>query len=625
MKKTILLLIVILPLVMHAQTEKKISTEINEVTVFLEGAQITRNKTLELTQGKIKLTFTGLSPYIDDKSIQLKSTENMIIESVNFSIDHLNKLEKSKEQTQLELQLKEVEKQMELTSTYMKINKEELDFLYENKKINAEGSQSVVQLKSSAEYYSARIKILHLKSLELKEELEKHIEKKNDLLKQIENSAGIENNATGQVIVNADIKKAGSFNLILNYYVKHAGWFPSYDIRVNSVNGPLRLMYKANVFQNTKIDWKTVKLNLSSSMPSQSGTAPKLKTWFLDYYTYPPSYKQGSNEISGIVIDTDNQRLPGAQIMVEGSNISTISGLDGRFSLTLPEDAKNISVSFIGYEKKNIPITGSFIQAVLSPSSIGLEEVVVSGYKSRDKKFLKKSRSEALFFAPEDAAMDFEEEPIKETIETKRSTKQSSFEIEIKEPYSIPSNNQKISVEMEELLLKSAYEYYAAPKVEATAFLMAFLTDWEKLKLLDGEANIFFENTFVGKTLIQGSNASDTLIISLGRDKSVQIKREKIKDYQSIKFLGSKKEETRTWEISLRNNKEEAVNIVLYDQIPVSKNEEIEIILNESAGAILNSETGELKWNLILPETSSKKIRFSYTIKYPKHKKLNLE
>jgi uncharacterized protein (TIGR02231 family) len=142
---------------------------------------------------------------------------------------------------------------------------------------------------------------------------------------------------------------------------------------------------------------------------------------------------------------------------------------------------------------------------------------------------------------------------------------------------------------------------------------------------LEGEANIFFEETYVGKTILNVGYATDTLNISLGRDKNVSVNRLKTKDYTSKQFIGTKQEETRTWNITVKNNKSQAINMVILDQVPVSTLEEIEVIAEKLSGARQNIETGEIRWELSLEANNKKDLELKYSVKYPKDKKLVIE
>ena len=133
-----------------------------------------------------------------------------------------------------------------------------------------------------------------------------------------------------------------------------------------------------------------------------------------------------------------------------------------------------------------------------------------------------------------------------------------------------------------------------------------------------------FEGTYVGKTFIDPSSTNDTLNLTLGRDKRVVVKREKLIDYSSVKFLGANKLQKFTYQITVKNTKKEAIQLQLKDQFPLTTNKEIEVELIDDGGAIVNSDLGVLNWKINLAAGESKKIKFSYSVKYPKDKTLNL-
>jgi uncharacterized protein (TIGR02231 family) len=196
-----------------------------------------------------------------------------------------------------------------------------------------------------------------------------------------------------------------------------------------------------------------------------------------------------------------------------------------------------------------------------------------------------------------------------------------SFDIDI--PYDILSNSKPHSVALKEIKLPATYKYYAAPRVEKEAFLLAEINDYSKYNLLPGEANIIFEGLYVGKTFINTNQTSDTLNLSMGRDKKISIKREKVVDKSGTRFLSSKKEQTFTFDITVRNNKKEAADILLKDQYPLSTDKEIEIELLQSDNATANKETGILTWTLKLNPNETKKVRISYKVRYPKDKTID--
>jgi uncharacterized protein (TIGR02231 family) len=163
------------------------------------------------------------------------------------------------------------------------------------------------------------------------------------------------------------------------------------------------------------------------------------------------------------------------------------------------------------------------------------------------------------------------------------------------------------------------------PKLDANAFLTAKVLDWQELNLLPGEANLFFEGTFLGNSLLDVVNAGDTLNLSLGKDKGVIVKRTLMKEYSSKKFLGSNKTDSRQYEITVRNNKQQPIKIVVEDQFPVSTNKDIEVDKLSYDNAKLDDDTKRITWSLSVDSKKENKLQMGYAVKYPKDKILQLE
>lgn len=195
-----------------------------------------------------------------------------------------------------------------------------------------------------------------------------------------------------------------------------------------------------------------------------------------------------------------------------------------------------------------------------------------------------------------------------------------NVEFRIALPTTVKSSSKPVQVDIRKATVQATYEYSVVPKLDKDAFLMARLTGWDALNLLPGEASIYFEGTFVGKTYIDPNNLRDTLSISLGRDKRIVVSREKIKDLSSRKLVGSSQREVSAWQISVRNSKAEAVRIIVEDQMPISRNNQLEVIQSDAGGAKQDSVTGKLEWSLQIPAGETRKLNFRYEVKYPKDK-----
>ena len=203
------------------------------------------------------------------------------------------------------------------------------------------------------------------------------------------------------------------------------------------------------------------------------------------------------------------------------------------------------------------------------------------------------------------------------------SEKTTNFEYTISLPYSITSSNlfEEVLVRNEEV--PASYEYRANVRADLTAYLVAKMYNWQDFNLLNGPAKLFNEGTYVGEMQLDLENTEDTLVMSLGRDENIIIKRERQKDVASTQFLGGSKKQSRSWKTTVRNNKKQAIRLVLTDQIPVSKQKDIEVKVEETTGGNVTPETGYVMWNLNLQPATSTELILKYMVKYPKEKRID--
>ena len=529
-----LIIILLIGLSLHAYSEnhphQTITTEPSEVTVFIDGAQVTRQKSIKVNTGISILKFTGLSPFIEAQSIQVKAEGALTVLSVNQQQDYLNDLEKPEALKSLEDSLLNKEEQLQLENTYQEITREEILFLQANKSIGGRSQQlSVSNLEQASSYYGKRLTELKLKEIEQGKKINQLKAQKRNIQNQIQTLTSQEEYPAGEIRVKVEAKQSVTANFELSYLVNNASWFPSYDVRAKDITEPVQLIYKANVRQDTKVDWKNVKLSFSSSDPNRSGVAPQMQTYFLNYHLIPPSYQQIINEVTGQVTDSKGQALPGTNVVVEGTTIGTVTDSNGRYSLTVPNQNSQLTFSFIGFTPQTIPVRSSVIHVRLQEDQAALDEVVVVGYAGN-----KKSNTMGAISIVEKDNSSIKIRGVSSIpLASTQVEKQTTVNFEIKIPYSIPSDNKNYMVDMATYDLPAMYQYYSIPKVNDDAFLLAKIINWEQYNLLAGEANVFFEDTYVGKSLLNAQSMSDTLNISLGIDKKVSVTREKKTDFTS--------------------------------------------------------------------------------------------
>ena len=197
------------------------------------------------------------------------------------------------------------------------------------------------------------------------------------------------------------------------------------------------------------------------------------------------------------------------------------------------------------------------------------------------------------------------------------------IEYEIKLKYTIESDNKAHNVVIQSKTIPAVYSYSVVPKLDPDAFLMARVTDWEDMNLMPGAARIYFDNSYIGESFINPRNTNDTLQLNLGRDKSIIVTRTKVKDKCKDKVMSDNHLLTQVYDITVRNTKNSPIRIVIEDQMPVTKEQDIKIEYLENSGARFNPETGKLVWDFNLKSKDSKKLTFSYEVKSPKDKALS--
>ena len=517
--------------------DKIIKAPITRVTVFPDRAQIFHETSADIPVGTTIFKLGGLSPYIDAQSIQVKGYGEFTIIAVNHQNNYLENLEELPEIKSIRNQIEALQLKIEDEKAAITVLKEKEAFLVANRGVlvTKETSFSTDQLKSVMDLYTTnmdQVTMTVLKKNRLIKDYEKQIAA---LQKQISDRTGKQQLPSGEISVSVSSAKPVAGRFSFSYVVSNAGWYPSYDIRVDDISLPVNILYKANVFQSTGTEWKDVKLSFSNASPWIAGDVPQLNPWFIDYYTPP---------LQEIVV-----RGAGS---VRKSDATVIMEMDAKENAAIKK-----------------------LEAV--PLTVGKQ--------------------------------------IGETTVT--------FDVEI--PYSIASDGKIQTIEIQRTASPADYKYITIPKLSPLAYLTGEITNWAEQSLQSGEATLYFENSYVGQSYLNVNQLSDSLLISLGTDNSILVKREKQKDFTSKRVLGSNKTEIYSFLTTIRNNKPGTIKITLYDQIPISSNSGITVEATELSGGKLNSGTGLIKWELDIKPQETRRIILTYSVKYPRERTVILE
>jgi uncharacterized protein (TIGR02231 family) len=320
--------------------------------------------------------------------------------------------------------------------------------------------------------------------------------------------------------------------------------------------------------------------------------------------------------------------LPFASVMVDGTNIGVSSDIDGNFSLVLPENASNIKVAYIGYNQQIVAITSEEMNIYMESNVQQLNEVMVmsttAGVYANDEISSEIQKTPGVR-GGRNRFSKSEVDGIATNPTATPTLNIVSTEFNIDEKYTIISDPKNIVVSIQSIESNVKYQYYCAPRLEKDVFLTAQMTDWEKYNLLEGQANVFFEGTFIGSTLLDTRFLTDTLEISLGRDKSVKVERKKSKEFNKHTVFGNDNIAYREWDIAVRNGKQQKIDIIIEDQFPISGDSKINVKQEEKSGGILDEKTGIVTWQYVIDPSGTKTMQLKYTAKYPKGSFIGLD
>lgn len=535
MKKHFILLFFLITNMVQAQEIKKTISTIKNVTVFLTRAQINATANVNIDPGNTEVEIEKLPADVDPNSIQVSAKGDFVIKAVKKKTNFLSPLTKTRELRLLEDSLDFFTIRQHMLQNEQEVLQKEEQMLMANQDIKGQQSNlTVEQLKAMANFYRARLTEIRTLLLQSKRTFDKNQDKITETQNQISVIRQRANVPSSSVFLSIASKTDQTIKLEIDYLINNAGWYPVYDLRAKDINSPIQITTKAQVFQNTGIEWNNVKLRLSTNNPSIGGNRPVIATQWIDFYVQNV-YKQ--------------------------------------------------------YKAKKAAGYGDYEQSM--PASIAERSM---------EELDKNNETIANYTTVVDAPV--------------------STEYNISLPYTIPSDGigQLVDVQVQDL--PANYRYYCTPKLDKDAFLVAEIANWSDLNLIPGDANVYFDGTFVANTFIDTKASQDTLLLSLGRDKKVIVERVVKKDLTSKKMIGTNKKEEYAYEITLRNTKKEAIEIIVEDQYPVSRQSDILVELIDAGGAEVNKDTGILTWKLKIAPGESKKLLFKFSVKYPKGKTL---
>lgn len=552
----------------HANEPKKVISKVEKVTVFLGGAQVVRTAPVSLASGTTDIIFEGVSPTLNTGSLQAGGKGNFVILSVRYNTEYTPPGVK-KENAVPESLLRKIE----LSQDSLTLIDFEIEGL--NYKLNAWTAEKNMLERNKLLTGEGKTDSLAL-FMQAMEFYRKKIHEINAQILEIKIQLKNINRRRTDI--------AARINELVNYKYKleqenvtQASYSYQVVVTVNAkaaTNGNISINYLVS-----NASWTP-----SYELRAENSSSPV-------NLLYKASISQNTGE------DWKDVKL-------------VLSTLNPQRSQAKP----NLNPWILRYFQPMNYAQGATSNLAISQ----LQSVVVVTDNVRESSADEGLALEKKMKAPAPAAQYA-------SGYTAQSVNFSNVEFDIEIPYTINADGKPQQVTIMEESIPSQYKHYVVPKLEQEAYLVARLTGWEKLNLLPGMANVYFQNTILGGTQINPNVILDTLNISFGRDPGLTITRRKTKDKEISRTLSNNIEREVIIEVTIRNKRDEKVEIMVEDQIPVSGvPDEIKVKWSKETlgGAELNEQTGALTWDLKLAPRESKTLTFSYIITHPKDKVL---
>jgi uncharacterized protein (TIGR02231 family) len=196
----------------------------------------------------------------------------------------------------------------------------------------------------------------------------------------------------------------------------------------------------------------------------------------------------------------------------------------------------------------------------------------------------------------------------------------------VAQPLSVPSDGQPHLTNLTQIKLNGELSYVSAPKLELAAFVKVHLTNSSDDTLLPGHVNLFRDGDLIGSLHLPQIVSGQEFDFFGGRDDAVRIDRKELVNRMAQSgFFSSRKQSGHKFQISVQNYRKSPVKLVLYDQLPVSQDNQITVNQGQISPkpTEFDKDTGKLTWRMDLNSNEKKVVELEYTIEWPADKMIS--
>ena len=635
--KPIIIIIGTLTLILsnlQGETTQKLGSKVRFATIFQGQVLVTREASIDLTEGPHKLLVSNLTTSLVDASVRVSGSgtgkakilevktetvftaesQDAFIKKSNQKLDSLSFLIQSIEDEILVLQSQKNFIESLKAETAQQINKE-----------IAVRKPTIQDWQLMLKFISQNLNEINTSIRQANQKINKLKDVKRAIERNMREASSNRGKNYKEITVSVLVENPGKQTFLVSYLVRAASWYPMYDARVDLNNQKVEWIYYGMIQQNTGEDWNDINLTLSTAMPMTVDRIPMLTPQYIGlskpgsqirskaYSKIQPGYfrvtyredknlPRGKGRISGrVYARSTREPLIGVNVIVEGTTLGASTNTNGDFTIdNLDPGDYTLQFNYIGYRnlKANIYVydkKNTQLNIALEETTIELGEAIVvtaERLKPEDMGYL--------------------------TSDVRASQGSVVFDIPVKT--SIPSDNSAHKVTIAIGSLDVLPFYTTTPKIMQTAFLQGKIVNSSTYPFLEGDVNVFLGNEFVNQTSIDYISSKDTMELSLGTDPAIKVQRKLINKFsESSGFTSGKRKVTYEYQIIITNNRNATTAIQVNDQFPLSQNEKIKIKLEAPDEKIAEiDELNNIHWRLVLPAGETQTLPLKFEVEYPK-------
>lgn len=207
-------------------------------------------------------------------------------------------------------------------------------------------------------------------------------------------------------------------------------------------------------------------------------------------------------------------------------------------------------------------------------------------------------------------------------VESQAQVSEFSVSYRIPGRVTVPANNSRQRFVLNKQSLHAKLAARLAPKLDPRAFLYGELDYQGDTPLLPGQWRLQRDGTFIGTQDNEALRPGEQLALAFGADDAIEVDYKQLKDERGKQGLISREQRVeRRYNIQITNHHNRTLPVTVYDQLPVSRDEDIKVeLLEESTPPTernVKDKPGVLAWKEMLQSQQKKTIIFGYAVSYP--------